>query len=702
MSRVQLRGSLRLNRLAFITKRVRALHVRCALVATICSTALGCGEGSATRVMLLVDADAATAGRATGLRLEIWGWAPSEMALGPMGAPDPGGVMQPSEAPDFRDELSLTGSLHKFPRRFAVAPLAGDASRQFLAQVTLLVDERMLAVSRVQTGFTAGRVLALPMYFTESCLSESLRCNGAETCVDGSCVPASVAVDTLQDFDRTSGAAGRASTTSASGRAGAGGSAPRRAPMNNRDAGQGAAGEGSAEPSDCGDGSVSGDETCDTAIQEGIGACPTQCSISGACETQHLEGSGCQARCVSDPVAAQSGDGCCAPGTSAGDDSDCRSVCGNEILEGNETCDPSASCPTAESCKPTGACFHAALSGDPAQCTSECRMEPIVDCIGGDGCCPMPCSPASDSDCSAACGDGVIDPLLETCEPNHPVAPCRSTCDDDDSCTFDVMTGSSTNCNVLCTHLVIRRTTHGDGCCPEGASANADRDCEPSCGNGVIEAGELCDAICPKTSADCSDDDPCTRDSITGAGCGARCEHTPIDARAGDGLCCGATGTPDADCASCGNGMVEPPEECDCPGGAACSPALPACVRCTDSCRMQPRAASGATMDGCCPDGLFADTDADCRPRPEPPATDPCGNGTLDPGEACDGSASVADCNPQTCRTASATCDSDCKVVCAYQDMTPCCGNGVVEGTEQCDGEPGCVDCVLPGTEPQP
>lgn len=325
MSRVQLRGSLRLSRFASITKRVHALRVRCAVVATICWTGLGCGE-STTRVMLLVDADPVIASQATGLRLEIWGWAASEA---PVASPAPGGAMQPVEPPDFRDELLLIGPFNKFPRRFAVAPRAGDASRQFLAQVTLLVDERMLAVARVRTGFAPGRVLALPMYFSESCLSQSLRCSATETCSDGVCVPAIIVADTLPDFDQMAGAAGRGSTVDAASRAGAGGVVPRRAPMGNRSAGNGAAGDGSS------------------------------------------------------PVSTE------------------PSVCGDELVEGDETCDPIASCPTEESCRPTTTCQRAVLSGDPAQCTSECSMEVILTCTGGDGCCPALCAPETDSDCSA-------------------------------------------------------------------------------------------------------------------------------------------------------------------------------------------------------------------------------------------------------------------------------------------------------------
>jgi cysteine-rich repeat protein len=64
----------------------------------------------------------------------------------------------------------------------------------------------------------------------------------------------------------------------------------------------------------------------------------------------------------------------------------------------------------------------------------------------------------------------------------------------------------------------------------------------------------------------------------------------------------------------------------------------------------------------------------------------PCGNGTLDPGEACDDGADNSDTEPDACRT---TC------------LDAHCGDGVVDSDEECDdgnatGGDGCeVDCTL-------
>ena len=171
--------------------------------------------------------------------------------------------------------------------------------------------------------------------------------------------------------------------------------------------------------------------------------------------------------------------------------------CGDGDITGAETCDiaieagmPGA-CPTE--CPPLSPCTPRALNG--TGCQSECVLI-ALSCEGGDDCCPNHCSAADDSDCSAACGDGVIQrDAGETCEPSSS-EPCKqndSECADSDACTADTLTGSADNCNSACLHAAITQPRAGDGCCPPGADANTDSDCQPKCGNGVREAGEACD-----------------------------------------------------------------------------------------------------------------------------------------------------------------------------------------------------------------
>ena len=171
--------------------------------------------------------------------------------------------------------------------------------------------------------------------------------------------------------------------------------------------------------------------------------------------------------------------------------------CGDGIISGVEKCDTaiesseSGGCPTE--CPPLAACAQRVLNG--TACQAECVLiEP--SCKDGDGCCPGSCNPGNDSDCSRACGDGMIDSELgETCEPSkHPCEKSDEECADDDPCTRDRLLGGPRNCNSLCSHMPITERVANDHCCPDGADNSVDSDCAPVCGNGVRERGEDCDS----------------------------------------------------------------------------------------------------------------------------------------------------------------------------------------------------------------
>jgi cysteine-rich repeat protein len=256
---------------------------------------------------------------------------------------------------------------------------------------------------------------------------------------------------------------------------------------------------------DCGDGKVSGNEKCDTAIAEGAsGACPTSCTTSDPCQRATLQGDGCYARCALEPVtAALSGDGCCPKGANPARDDDCKTsaACGNGVLEAGETCDPPGSCAPCA----TFACVNVEMTGAANSCNLSCKYSPVSSCQAGDGCCPEGCDHAHDSDCSDQCGNGTVDPG-ETCEPDVAGKGCPTSCDDNNPCTIDIATGNAATCNRACNHMKIAQAIDGDGCCPTGinANANSDSDCTPMCGNGVTEPGEECD------DGNKSDVDSCT------------------------------------------------------------------------------------------------------------------------------------------------------------------------------------------------
>jgi hypothetical protein len=145
--------------------------------------------------------------------------------------------------------------------------------------------------------------------------------------------------------------------------------------------------------------------------------------------------------------------------------------CGDGTVDTGETCDPPSSCPT--SCDDKNACTTDALSGSAAACTATCGYSAISACKGGDSCCPKGCDSTKDSDCSASCGNGVVE-TGETCDPK---SSCPTSCDDKVACTEDLMTGSADNCNVACANTTISACKGGDGCCPPGCGVTTDDDC---------------------------------------------------------------------------------------------------------------------------------------------------------------------------------------------------------------------------------
>ena len=171
--------------------------------------------------------------------------------------------------------------------------------------------------------------------------------------------------------------------------------------------------------------------------------------------------------------------------------------CGDGEVNGVEKCDvgiaegqPGAcprNCPALEPCVPR------VLNG--SGCQAECALREVA-CQSGDQCCPGKCTKDNDLDCSAKCGDGIVQASSsETCEDGTD-KPCLTgveQCDDKDPCTVDELQGSAANCNTHCTHVAKREVVAADGCCPEGESANTDTDCQPRCGNNVREQGEECD-----------------------------------------------------------------------------------------------------------------------------------------------------------------------------------------------------------------
>ena len=137
------------------------------------------------------------------------------------------------------------------------------------------------------------------------------------------------------------------------------------------------------------------------------------------------------------------------------------------------------------------------------------------------------------------------------------------------------------------------------------------------CGDGTIDTGEACDdgAVANGTPDSC---------------CGVTCSFTPRGTGCAGGTCDGA-----GVCVPprCGDGMVDPGEQCDAGAGNG-TPA----TCCTAGCQFKPPAT--ACTGGTC------NAAGGCVPRG--PAT--CGNGVVEDGEQCDdGNTTSGDCCSATC-----------------------------------------------------
>ncbi|MBT6489569.1 MAG: hypothetical protein HOK97_07400, partial [Deltaproteobacteria bacterium] len=379
--------------------------------------------------------------------------------------------------------------------------------------------------------------------------------------------------------------------------------------------------------------------------------------------------------------------------------------CGNGIVETGETCD--GDCRT--SCNDAIACTTDILSGDPASCNVACEYTEIAACANDDGCCPPGCSFETDSDCSATCGNGVID-SGELCD-----GDCPTSCDDGVSCTQDNLVGSAANCTAQCVPVTITDCVEGDGCCAAGCSPEVDSDCSTTCGDGIVDApSETCDGNCP---TNCDDTIACTVDIFSGSAenCTAGCSYVDIVlCESGDGCCpAGCVNAEDSDCEPigtlCGNGIVDAGELCDgnCPDSCQTTDAcIPLVLQgsedaCNAECVAEP-ISECVSGDSCCPSSCNSESDFDCASL--------CGNGVLDLDETCDGDCPTScapldtcmvvelqgnafDCTAQCVQTGTVTaCANDdgcCADGCSAANDNDCaseCGNGVIEPGEVCDG----------------
>ena len=135
--------------------------------------------------------------------------------------------------------------------------------------------------------------------------------------------------------------------------------------------------------------------------------------------------------------------------------------------------DGSDFCQVAPDCDDHVECTNDQL--DTATCT--CTHTEITALVSGDGCCPSGGTYATDHDCSATCGNGIVEGN-EMCDTGiaSGSGACPTSCDDSMACTTDTLVSGGT-CDATCSHTTVTQAVNGDGCCPSGATGLTDDDC---------------------------------------------------------------------------------------------------------------------------------------------------------------------------------------------------------------------------------
>jgi cysteine-rich repeat protein len=374
------------------------------------------------------------------------------------------------------------------------------------------------------------------------------------------------------------------------------------------------------------------------------------------------------------------------------DETGLETVCGDGIVEGDESCDD---------------------EGESVDCNDDCTPaicgDGVINVTAEEQCDDGAPSASCDDDCSSVvCGDGTHNALAGE--------QCDGTDLDGASCEGEGFDGGVLGCSSSCLVDVSGCFVCGDGIVGPGEpcdGANLDggtcesvgfdagalscqADCSGFdtsscimllCGDGIIEGAETCDGVDLSGSdcfdlgfdggtlgcqADCATYDTsacitfsCGNDMVEGM---ETCDGTDLEGSSciGQGFdggtlaCAAGCGTYDTSgCFVCGDGVAEGPEFCDGVdvGGSTC-------------------VAQGfdSGMLGCMADCSAYDTSG-CFV---------CGDGVAEGPEACDGADLLgSDCTDPGFDSGTLACDASCAF-----DTSNCtgCGDGVIGGTEQCEG----------------
>lgn len=177
------------------------------------------------------------------------------------------------------------------------------------------------------------------------------------------------------------------------------------------------------------------------------------------------------------------------------------------------------------------------------------------------------------------CGDGRVtgDEKCDIGVPKGMPGACPTECPELARCNPRALNNSGCQAECVLLQMVCMS---GDGCCPGNCTDKNDNDCSSNCGDGVIQEdkGETCEAEskmpCKTSDAECDDKDSCTVDKLIGSAknCNALCTNNRITAPKNDDGCCppGIDANTDNDCKAVCGNKIVEPGE-DCDGTTGCS-----------------------------------------------------------------------------------------------------------------------------------
>jgi hypothetical protein len=202
-----------------------------------------------------------------------------------------------------------------------------------------------------------------------------------------------------------------------------------------------------------------------------------------------------------------------------------------------------------------------------------------------------------------------------------------------------------------------------------------------SCGNGILDAGELCDpgpgsaTPCPGGASDCDDGNSCTTDTVEGSSCQAHCVHAAVGdtnsctAGATGGVCLGGSC-----CTGCiQNGVCRPGSE-----STSCGKAGGDCFDCTKN-------STSATCDS----GQCSGCDASsCTSIGQQCGTSSCGYNCGSCADSCsNGTVSHYTCSNKVCQANGTSgcglflgCGSDTTCATTCSNDADCASNAFCTG----------------------